>query len=168
MIFVTVGTQGPFDRLIRTVDEWAGRSGRQDVFAQIGPSDFRPRHIRAEPFIDASVFRESVEGAFLVIAHAGMGSILTALEFGKKVIVMPRRCELGEQRNDHQMATARRLAERGLVIAAFGEDDLRERLDRFHAPERTDPISRQASPQLVAALKAFVENGTKPAYRPVP
>jgi hypothetical protein len=33
MIFVTVGTQGQFDRLIRTVDEWAGGHGRTDVFA---------------------------------------------------------------------------------------------------------------------------------------
>lgn len=38
MIFVTVGTQVQFDRLIRTVDEWAGARARSDIFAQIGPS----------------------------------------------------------------------------------------------------------------------------------
>ena len=113
MIFVTVGTQGQFDRLIRTVDEWAGLRGRTDVFAQTGPSDYRPEHIRSKPFIDPTEFRKHVESASLVIAHAGMGSIITALEFGKHIIVMPRRADLGEHRNDHQVATAKRFAATG-------------------------------------------------------
>ena len=83
MIFVTVGTQGHFDRMVRTVDEWAGKHGRTDVFAQTGPSDASYRHIRVEQFIDPAKFRECVESASLVIAHAGMGSIITALELGK-------------------------------------------------------------------------------------
>ena len=63
MIFVTVGTQGQFNRLIRTVDEWAGLRGRTDVFAQTGLSDYRPKHICAKPFIDPTEFRERVESA---------------------------------------------------------------------------------------------------------
>ena len=38
MIFVTVGTQLAFDRMIKAVDEWAGARGRTDVFAQVGPA----------------------------------------------------------------------------------------------------------------------------------
>jgi hypothetical protein len=91
MIFATVGTQGQFDRLIRTVDEWAGAHGRADVFAQAGPSDYHSEHIRTERFIDPTEFRKRVEAASLVISHAGMGSIITALELGKRIIVMPRR-----------------------------------------------------------------------------
>ena len=113
MIFVTVGTQGQFDRLIRTVDRWAGLRGRTDVFAQTGPSAYRPIHIRSKPFIDPIEFRQHVELASLVIAHAGMGSIITALELGKRIIVMPRRADLGEHRNDHQVATAKRFAAQG-------------------------------------------------------
>src|SRR4051812_19357952 len=103
MIFVTVGTQVQFDRLIRTVDEWAGARARTDVYAQIGPSNDRFKHIRTERFIDPTEFRNCVEAASLVIAHAGMGSIITALELGKRIIVMPRRASLGEHRNDHQV-----------------------------------------------------------------
>lgn len=36
MIFVTVGHQTPFDRLIRLVDRWAEENMRHDLFAQIG------------------------------------------------------------------------------------------------------------------------------------
>src|SRR5262245_16726664 len=99
MIFVTVGTQGQFDRLIRTVDEWAGLRARTDVFAQIGKSVYRPRHIRSKRFIDPAEFRKLVEASRLVVAHAGIGSIITALEFGKHIIVMPRRADFGEHRN---------------------------------------------------------------------
>src|SRR6185437_14262456 len=79
MIFVTVGTQGRFDRLIRTVDQWAGAKGGADVFAQTGPSDYHCEHVRAERFIDPTDFRKRVEAASVVISHAGMGSIITAL-----------------------------------------------------------------------------------------
>src|SRR5690242_2073535 len=103
MIFVTVGTQGRFDRLIRTVDEWAGMRAQTDIFAQTGPSDYTPKHISVEPFVSPNEFRKRVETASLVIAHAGMGSIITALELGKQIIVMPRRSDLGEHRNDHQI-----------------------------------------------------------------
>ena len=61
MIFVTVGTQVHFDRLIRTVDEWAGVRGRSDVFAQIGPSNYRAQHIQTKPFIDPTEFRKRIE-----------------------------------------------------------------------------------------------------------
>ena len=57
MIFVAVGTQLPFDRLIRSVDQWAGRS-RHEVFAQIGPADYVPRNMPYARFISPDAYRE--------------------------------------------------------------------------------------------------------------
>ena len=104
MIFVTVGAQMAFDRLVRTVDEWAATRGRKDVFAQIGPTEWRPRHIEWVAFLPPEDFRKRVADATMVVAHAGMGSIITALELGKPILVMPRRGHLQETRNDHQVA----------------------------------------------------------------
>jgi UDP-N-acetylglucosamine transferase subunit ALG13 len=159
MIFVTVGTQGTFDRLVRTVDEWAGRHGRTDVFAQTGPSDASYRHIRVERFIDPAKFRERVESASLVIAHAGMGSIITALELGKRIIVMPRRASMGEQRNDHQMATAKRFAQQGRIEVAFDESELLDKLDHLEAVDENEPLSPQASQDLIASIRTFIRTG---------
>jgi UDP-N-acetylglucosamine transferase subunit ALG13 len=156
MIFVTVGTQLPFDRMIRAVDDWAGRNERADVFAQVGPSNYVPRHIRVAQFISAGQFRDHVSRAQVIIAHAGMGSIITALELGKPIIVMPRRIELGEHRNDHQLATARRFLAQGRVIVAFDEAHLEEKLNSLRRMTAAAPISREASPRLLAAIKAFV------------
>ena len=157
MIFVTVGTQGQFDRLIRTVDEWAGGRGRTDVFAQTGPSNFCPKHIRSKQFIDPAEFRYHVELSNLVIAHAGMGSIITALELGKPIMVMPRRASLGEHRNDHQVATAKRFAEQGRIMVAFNEKELVDKLDQLKSFGGAAPLGAKASPHLIATIRTFIE-----------
>jgi UDP-N-acetylglucosamine transferase subunit ALG13 len=157
MIFVTVGTQGSFDRLVRTVDDWAGVRGRSDVFAQIGPSDYRPRHFVASRFLDPAEFRGRIKAARLVVAHAGMGSIITALEQGKPIIVMPRRADLREQRNDHQLATAGYFARQGRIIVAFDERELREKLDSSDALCAGEPICPQASQHLIGTIRAFLD-----------
>lgn len=160
MIFVTVGTQGPFDRLIRAIDEWAATRGRADIFAQIGPSDFRPEHIRSAPFVGADEFRQHVEGASLIIAHAGMGSIITALELSKRIVVMPRRADLGEHRNDHQIATARRLSENGRILTAMDRRELHEKLDELQNPTASERLSSETSPDLIRAIRTFIEEKT--------
>jgi UDP-N-acetylglucosamine transferase subunit ALG13 len=156
-MFVTVGTQGAFDRLIRAVDDWAGSRAKSDVFAQIGPSDYRPKHIGATRFLDPEEFRRRIEAARIVVAHAGMGSIISSLEHGKPIIVMPRRAELREQRNDHQIATAKHFARQGRIIVALDEGELREKLDQAETLSADKPICAQASPQLIATLRAFLE-----------
>jgi UDP-N-acetylglucosamine transferase subunit ALG13 len=159
MIFATVGTQGHFDRLIRTIDEWAGAHGRADVFAQTGPSDYHSEHIRTERFIGPTEFRQRVEAASLVISHAGMGSIITALELGKRIIVMPRRANLGEHRNDHQLATAKRFAEQGRILVALTEQELVDKLDQLQVFDQTERLSAQASPHLILTIRTFIETG---------
>jgi UDP-N-acetylglucosamine transferase subunit ALG13 len=158
MIFVTVGTQGQFDRLIQTIDEWAGARGRTDVFAQTGPSDYHAEHIRTGQFIDPTEFRKRVESASLVIAHAGMGSIITALELGKQIIVMPRRANLGEHRNDHQVATAKRFAEQGRIMVALNEQELFDKLDQLDVFDKAERLDSEASPHLIDTIRMFIES----------
>lgn len=159
MIFATVGTQGQFDRLIRAIDEWAGASGKTDIFAQTGQSDYRARYIRTERFLDATEFRERVEAASLVISHAGMGSIITALELGKRLIVMPRLARFGEHRNDHQLATAKRFGEQGAIMVAFTEQELVDKLDRLQSLSETERLTAPASPHLISTIRAFIGGG---------
>ena len=73
-----------------------------------------------------------------MISHAGMGSIITALELGKRIIVMPRRANLGEHRNDHQLATAKRLSEQGRIMVAFTEQELVDKLDQLQVFDPTN------------------------------
>jgi len=155
VIFVTVGTQIPFDRMIEAVDGWAA-SGRHEVFAQIGPATYTPRHIAYEAFISPAECRERMRSADAIVAHAGMGTILSALELGKPLLVMPRQAALGEHRNDHQLATAERFARSGLVSVAQDAAELAiklDELDRLHVHERITPY---ASDELLQALNSFI------------
>ncbi len=157
MIFVTVGTQLPFDRLIKAVDEWAARNDRNDVFAQIGPENaYRPRHIQWTHFVAAPECRRWVERADVVVSHAGMGTIISALELGKPLIVMPRRCDLHEHRNDHQFATVARLGTRTSVKVAQDADSLELGLNELVKSKATQPITKTASPQLLHTIRQFI------------
>jgi UDP-N-acetylglucosamine transferase subunit ALG13 len=162
MIFVTVGTQLPFDRMISTIDAWAAENKRADVFAQVGPATYRPTHIQYSEFLPADACRQKIEQASVVIAHAGMGSIITALELGKPIIVMPRRSELGEHRNNHQISTAKKFLEQGTIHVAMDEQELLQRLLNIDSIESRGKVSNTASPQLLNALKDFVQRGKLP------
>lgn len=158
MIFVTVGAQMPFDRLVAGVDRWAQMYGRDDVFAQIGATDQEPTHIKCAKFLTPEEFRQRVQEADAVVAHAGMGTILTALEYGKPVIAMPRRGSLRETRNDHQIASARELANRGLVTVAWDEHELVQQLEsKLGSLASPEPIAPVASEALCDALNAFLK-----------
>lgn len=158
MIFVTVGTQLPFDRLVRTIDEWAGECGRSDIFAQIGPTRFTPKHIKYQEFITPEQFANHLTSASFVISHAGMGTILTALGLGKPIVVMPRLAKHNEHRNDHQLATARRLKQLGRVTVAMDEDEMRAYLNSLASVDVRPRISPYATDELLACVRKFIES----------
>lgn len=156
MIFVTVGAQMPFDRMTQAVDRWCGRRGRSDVFMQIGSTEWTPSHARFERLLPPDRFREEVRACSVLVAHAGMGSILTALEAGKPILVMPRRADRMETRNDHQVGTAQRFAALGRVAVAMDEMELETALDRLDSLAASSTISNFASPSLLEAVATFI------------
>lgn len=161
MIFLTVGTQLPFDRLARSVDQWAAARGRSDIFGQIadpgpGPESYRPQHFEWTAFIGPDEFQRRFETADCVVAHAGMGTIISALSLGKPVLIMPRRAALREQRNDHQIATAKRFGDKHGVFVASEEAEMPAALDALVEAAgalKMSPMSTEAADKLAAALR---------------
>ncbi|MHC4080035.1 MAG: glycosyltransferase [Planctomycetota bacterium] len=156
MIFVTVGAQMPFDRLVRTVDAWSATRGGTGIFAQIGDTRWRPGHMGWTPRLSACDYRQRLYEADAVVTHAGMGTILTALEFGKPVLVMPRRGSLMETRNDHQLGTAAAFAEAGLVAVAWNERQLPQALERLEGIGAPRRAGSHASLRLLTAMHQFI------------
>ncbi len=158
MIFVTVGTQLPFDRLVGSVDAWRESQPRQEVIAQVGPTEREFRSLTVERFVSPERFAALFSSAQVVVAHAGMGTILSAMEVGKPLLVMPRRADLGEHRNDHQMATATRLADRLGLVVAWDEDEIPLKLDKMlERGESSAPrISPYADTRLIDFVRSFV------------
>ena len=158
MIFVTVGTQLPFDRLVNAVDAWAAAHPSAEVVAQVGPTERGFTALRAEPFLSPGRFEELFAAAELIVAHAGMGTILSATERGKPLLVVPRRASLGEHRNEHQMATATRLRDRLGLAVAWEEADVGRMIDEMLARggSAAPRISPYADGRLIGFVRSFV------------
>lgn len=156
MIFLTTGTQLPFDRLVSTVDAWAARSEIQG-FAQIGTSSVIPAHLQHARFISQADFEARIKAASCIISHAGMGTIISALTYGKPAILMPRRFSLGEHRNDHQLATARKLANREFLRFIDDADELDAAYhDLVSRKPKANPLPPYADAKFINGLRGLI------------
>lgn len=123
MIFVTVGTQLGFDRLIQSMDEWAGHHTDRKCFAQIGRGEYEPVNMPWERQLHPDVAQHNLITSEIVVSHAGMGTILTRIAAGRSIIVMPRLKALREHRTNHQVDTVNRLEKvAGLSIARSSKE----------------------------------------------
>ena len=158
MIFVTVGTQFPFERLVNGVDAWASRhASRPAVFAQVGEHEGTLSAIEHESFVDAVRCNQLTDESDVVVAHAGVGTVLTALSMGTPVIVMPRRADLGEHRNNHQLDTVKWMRQLDGVTVVESVEELETALDAFAASGSTPVrLAASADPQLLRAISGFV------------
>ncbi|MEM7005951.1 MAG: glycosyltransferase [Pseudomonadota bacterium] len=162
MIFLTVGSHEPFDRLVRGVDLWCGAAGKGDqVMGQItARANYRPKHFRSVESLEPEAFSQVFEEAACIVSHAGMGTIISALDSGKPIAVMPRRGHLNETRNDHQYATTRQFADYPGLLVAESEEDLAPTLDRLISLDTTNnAIPRYADTALLGALRSIIHLG---------
>lgn len=154
MIFLTVGSMLPFDRLVRAMDEWSANTA-EEVFAQIGEASYLPRNMRWVNSLDPAEFRARCASARLIVSHAGMGTVITAAECGRPLIVLPRRVELKEVTSNHQIATARWLRDKPWIRVADDEGQLPECLDSPPADISMGQFGDGRGP-LIQAISDFI------------
>jgi UDP-N-acetylglucosamine transferase subunit ALG13 len=159
LIFVTAGTALPFDRLIRAMDGWAGQNPDEDVYAQVGDGSYEPRHMRWVRQLRRVEYGEAMEAAELIVAHAGVGSVVTASEYGRPILLLPRRAKLGEHRNDHQLDTIARLGNRHGIGVAQSEADLPGLIAEMRKAGngRIEPLGKTAPADFLSRIRGFVD-----------
>jgi UDP-N-acetylglucosamine transferase subunit ALG13 len=161
VIFVTVGTQLAFDRLVRAIDEWAADNQDQDVVIQSGESQYTPHNCEARGYVEPSEWEELFNNAEIIIAHAGMGTILKCLDSQKPLIIMPRLAELGEHRNDHQMATASRFLNKTGILVVKDKHELYMSINRLLSGDYESPETLSSNIQhLIDELRNFSYAGS--------
>ena len=158
-IYVSVGSMMPFERLVRSMDGFAAQRPDLDVLIQIGRGKTEPAHARFVRLMPPADYRAMVAGCRLFVAHAGMGSIIAAIEAGKPLLMLPRRQSLGEHNTEHQLATAHNIGNRPGLHVAADEADLLTRtkalLTQGGAPPA--PIARFADPAFTSRIRRFIE-----------
>ena len=143
MIFVTVGSRNyPFDRLFIKLDElYENGILTEDMFAQIGTSSYIPKHYSYKDFITPEEFEKKINEADIVVSHGASGSIMKALNAGKKVIAVTRLEKYNEHINDHQIQNNVAFSTNGYVLMADLElNDLGECFKKIY--EGTDNLRR--------------------------
>lgn len=155
-ILIVVGTQEPFDRMIRAIDKWAKKHTEHTIFAQISNAQYEPKFFEFTDFIAPDLFDLRFNEADLIISHAGMGTIISALAGGKPIIVMPRLAANLEHRNDHQVDTAKSFEELGFVKAVYNDQEMHEALNSAQNLKVAKKIGPNASLELIKTIQNFI------------
>jgi UDP-N-acetylglucosamine transferase subunit ALG13 len=100
----------------RLVERLASILGPEvETLWQVGSTDTSGLDIAAHRSIPAHELSAAMREADVVIAHAGVGAALDALEVGRHPVLVPRRLAHGEHVDDHQSQVAGALAASGLA-----------------------------------------------------
>lgn len=126
MIFVCLGTQiFQMNRLLMEIDRLIETGDVQEsVFAQIGKSDYKPKHYEYKEYLTPDEYQEKVNGADIIITHGGTGAIVKSLKAGKQTIAVPRLLKYKEHENDHQLEIINFFYDSGYVLKAVEMDEL--------------------------------------------
>ena len=100
------------ERLVRVIPEGV------DVLWQVGHTDTSGMGIDAHVSLPAPELSRAMAESDVVVTHAGIGSVLSALQAGKRPVVAPRRKRFKEHIDDHQAGIAAELDRGGLVTCA--------------------------------------------------
>ena len=92
------------------------------------------------------------------MCHAGVGSILTAIEHGKPVIAVPRRKKYGEHIDDHQLEITRELEKEGKITVVCDVRDLEKVLGDVSTVSKTLVENER---ELVKALEKYINSLAK-------
>lgn len=165
MIFVTVGSRSyPFDRLFKKLDELYDMGILTDtMFAQIGTSTYRPKNYNFKNYISQEDFLIQIEKSDIVVSHGASGSIMKALNAGKKVIAVTRMEKYGEHINDHQIQNNEAFASNHYVLMADLELEnlgncfkkIYEGIDELIPWENKDPLA------IINIIDNFIQENCK-------
>ena len=158
MILVLLGTQNnSFVRLLDAIQYNIDKKVIRDkVVVQAGFTKFESKDMEIFNLIDKERLSELQDEADLIITHGGVGSIISSLKKGKKVIVVPRLKKYGEHVNNHQLQIARRFGEDGYVKYVMNLKNLAKtisQIDKFE-PKKYETVDSN----VVSIVEDFIDN----------
>ena len=159
MIFVTAGTQLPFDRLMKAVDEMVADLKDTTIVVQAKNAVYKPKNFKILHFLAPTEFDICINEADLIISHAGMGTIITALVKKKPIIVVPRLVKFQEHRNEHQLGTCKQMDALAYVHVAYDEQQLKQIFTEMWPDNLKirNSISNEASERFIKSVNEFIK-----------
>lgn len=156
MIFVVLGTQKfQLNRLLQKLDDYVEQGLIKDeIYAQIGNSTYKPQNYSYKEFFDKKEFDETISKSDVVIAHSGVGTIITAIHAKKPVVVYPRLAKYKEHVDDHQLEIAKAFEMKKYVLCCYENDDLLEIINKSKNYVFDEYVSQQK--QIIGLIRDFL------------
>ena len=158
MILVLLGTQNnSFHRLLEEIDKLIEKKViGEEVIVQAGYTKYESKNMQILELIPQDELSKLQEKADLIITHGGVGSIISSLKKGKKVIAVPRLHEYQEHVNNHQKEIVETFNEKGYIIGIQDVNQLEETLKKV---QDFKPIKYQTSNQkMLKIIEDFIES----------
>lgn len=157
MILVLLGTQNnSFHRLLEEIDKNI-QDGTidEDVIVQAGYTKYESKNMKVFDLIPKEELGKLQEDANLIITHGGVGSIVSSIEKGKKVIAVPRLHEYDEHVNNHQLEIVEDFNSKGYIIGTQKVEDLKQAIikSKDFEPNRYEPNNKR----MIKIIEDFID-----------
>lgn len=161
MILVMLGTQNnSFYRLLEEVEKEIEKGIiKEQVIVQAGYTKFKSDKMKIVDLIAKDKLEKYQEEANLIITHGGVGSIISSIEKGKKVIAVPRLHKYEEHVNDHQKDIIKRFNEKGYIIGISQVQELESAIKK--AKDFKPKKYEQNNKKLLGMVDDFIKNTIK-------
>ena len=158
MILVMLGTQNnSFHRLLEEIDDLINKGIINDeVVVQAGHTKYKSKNMKIFSLIPVEELEELIEKADLIITHGGVGSIISSLKKGKKVIAVPRLHEYQEHVNNHQKEIVETFDKKGYIIGIQDVNQLEEAIEKSKdfIPEKYQSNNKK----MLNIIENFIDN----------
>lgn len=156
MIFVILGTQDkPFVRLLDAIEAAIQKHNiQEEVIVQAGTTSYSSKDMKIFDLVQMDDFETYIMEARLVITHAGVGSIVTAMKYNKKIIAVAREKQYGEHVNDHQKEILDEFTNAGYILGLYDMKDLATTLAKV--PDFIPKQYQSSTDKVIAIIDDFI------------
>lgn len=158
MILVLLGTQNnSFNRLLEEIEKNIKNGTiKEEVIVQAGYTKFETDKMKIIDLMSKEQLEKFQDEADLIITHGGVGSIISSIEKGKKVIAVPRMHEYGEHVNNHQKEIVKDFNDKGYIIGIEKVEDLKQAIikSKEFEPKKYQPNNEK----MLKIIEEFIDN----------
>ena len=161
MILVLLGTQkNEFNRLLEAIEKNIVEGNiKEKVIVQAGCTKYSTDLMEIFDLIPKEDIEELKKKARIIITHGGVGSILSCVKLGKKVIAVPRLAKYNEHVNDYQKQLVEKFDKEGYIIGVEDLEKLPEALKRIEDFEPRKYISNTNN--FINLIENYIDNNQK-------
>lgn len=158
MILVLLGTQNnSFNRLLEEIERnIENKNITEQVKVQAGFTKYKSDKMEIFDFVSTEEIENLMSKANYIITHGGVGSIVTALKKGKRIIAVPRMEMYNEHVNNHQIEIVQKFNEEGYLIGITGVEELSKAIKQIDNFKPKPYVSN--SNKLINIVENFIDN----------